>query len=264
MASASHLIAVLLFWACIGISWAMLNENLVEKLPTMFSTAITQDPSTWEIMLFLWRVGIIALAIGSAIALLGQKSISGVITAGALIFSSMFMLIFLWAAFWEVTNVTIPTSFAQGFNTSTKAKENLQIYDAAFQVLMFGLVLCAFMLGGMARISRGRKMPRTYKPSFGKPILTLTQKGITPKGVYRVRDRRVKGETKYDRLSDIQRGIGEGTLRVGSGGTRGISREEQAALPYRDVIYAKAPEQKRVIRMPPKGRSRYYDKPEPY
>jgi len=165
MASASKLIAVLIFWGILGISWALLNEQLITKIPTMFPEPITQDLETWTILQFIWKISIIGLAYGSAVSILGDKGVKGIIASGVMIFAGMFMLIFLWAAFWNVCNVTIPHAFAQGWNTATNEKQNLGVYDASFEICMIGLALISLLLGGTTRIGRTREHYRTIRPN---------------------------------------------------------------------------------------------------
>lgn len=157
MVSASKLIAVLSFWALIGITWAILNEQIIAKIPTMFPEPIAQDNENWVIMNFIWTVSIIGLALGSGISILGEKGLKGVIVSGLLIFAGMFTLIFLWASFWNVTNVTIPRAFSLGFGQVSNEKANLGIYDAAFEVMMIGLMIMSLMLGGAVSIGTGRR-----------------------------------------------------------------------------------------------------------
>ena len=168
MASLGRLVAVILFWGIIGITWAILNDQIVDKIPSMFPEPVTQDADNWAIMLFIWKISIIGLAIGSGTSILGQKSVSSVIGAGALLFAGMFTLIFIWASFWQVTNVTIPNSFASGFGTTTNEKSNLGIYDASFQIGMIGLLIISLIMSGSATLGRQRHNYRTIPKAQGK------------------------------------------------------------------------------------------------
>lgn len=183
MASAAKIIGVLIFWGIIGIIWAVLNENVIQQIPTMFPEAVTQDAGAWEINLWIWQLSIILVAIGSAISILGDSSMPRVIAGETLIFTGLFMLIFIWGAFWQVTNVTLPSAFAAGFGTTSNEKSNLGVYDAAFQVGMLGLALVSLLVGGSVQIGGGgKRIPRNTTRGFiskkdRKALSDLAKKG---------------------------------------------------------------------------------------
>jgi hypothetical protein len=165
MTSAVRLVGVLLFWVLIGITWAVLNEQVIAQIPIMFPEPIAQDGDNWGIMLFIWNVSIIGLALGSGMSILGRGGLRGPITSGALIFCGQFTLIFLWASFWNVTNVVIPGSFSTALGTASNVKANLGIYDASFEFMMLGLALMSLMLGGQVTLGGHGKHRSRIRPT---------------------------------------------------------------------------------------------------
>ena len=155
---AAKIIGILIFWAVIGIIWATLNDNIMAQIPTMFPQPVTEDAETYSLMQFFWTLSPVIVAIGTASSVLGGRGLSGVIGGAVILFTSIFMLTFIWAAFWTPVNITIPDAFAAGFGATTNQKENLAVYDTSFllAVVLFSLII--LLVGGDAQIGRGKKI----------------------------------------------------------------------------------------------------------
>lgn len=172
MASAGNLIAVLLFWVIIGITWAMLTENVIDLLPSMFPLSVAEQPETWSLLLFVWRISIVLLGFGTAISILGNRGTPGVIASATIILIGMFLIIFSWAAFYEIINITIPSTFSAAFGTATNARQYAAVYNTSLVLFMLGLALLSFLLSG--NIGRARR--KEYIVSGNNRDTTINKK----------------------------------------------------------------------------------------
>lgn len=183
MSSAVRLFAVVVFWCIIGLSWAILNEYIVNKIPLMYPQAISENGDSWSILLFMWNMSAVTLFIGSALSILGQRDVRSVILAGCVVFGGMFTLIFLWAGMWEVVNVIVPDSLALATKTTSQAKANIGVYNTSFQMVAVGLLLTALLISGGITIGSGRRIRRIQRVEISK---------FKPKYAY-VREKKVYG-----------------------------------------------------------------------
>jgi hypothetical protein len=156
MASGIKIVGVFLFWVVLGLSWAILNENLIDQLDTMFPEAYAGDLNTFSIMLWAWRISLVGLCIGSGVSILGQRGFRGAIVNSMVIFSGVVLGVFLWASFWNITNNIIPNAFATAFSSTSNANQYKGIYNAVFLVFVLGLTLLSFFTGGTAILGRRR------------------------------------------------------------------------------------------------------------
>ena len=156
--SAAKIIGILIFWAVIGIIWATLNDNIMLQIPTMFPQPVADDAETWSLIQFFWALTPVIVAIGTASSVLGGRGLSPVIGGAVILFTSVFMLSFIWAAFWAPVNITIPDAFAAGFGVTSNQKENLQVYDTAFLLAIVLFSLITLLVGGQAQLGRGKKI----------------------------------------------------------------------------------------------------------
>ena len=156
MASGIKLVGVFLFWIVLGLSWAILNENLIDLLDTMFPEMYAGATNTYDIMIWAWKISLVGLCLGSAISILGQRGFRNAIVNSMVIFSGIVLGIFLWASFWNITNVIIPNAFAAGFGSTTNANQYKEVYNAVFLIFVLGLTLLSFFTGGTAILGRRR------------------------------------------------------------------------------------------------------------
>jgi hypothetical protein len=215
MASGIKIVGVFLFWVVLGLSWAILNENLIDQLDTMFPEAYAGDLNTFSIMLWAWRISLVGLCIGSGVSILGQRGFRGAIVNSMVIFSGVVLGVFLWASFWNITNNIIPNAFATAFSSTSNANQYKGIYNAVFLVFVLGLTLLSFFTGGTAILGR-----RRYRKDR-----VISKGGYLPSGAeakslykkYRKYEERVGKREKAWEKSGKGRGVGVSVWEAAQG-----------------------------------------------
>ena len=140
---AKSFIALIMFWGVLGLVWAALNDTVTVTVPNSFTYAITDGATTWELLKYIWLIGMPLIAVGTGLAALSQRnqySLGAALKANVLVLVIWFMTIIVWAAMYQMVNSQLPNAFT-GFYDFSSMSWLKDAYNTGTVLFMVGMAV---------------------------------------------------------------------------------------------------------------------------